>query len=403
MRPGQPFGEGAALVPAAAQRAQGGRGRVAAAGDPSGERALRACRRGTGDTGDLTGRVDARAAGALVVVHGHEFTATCAAQRTPRRQGQLELGAEAVRDAHRVDRERALGARHDRPVGAQPGGDDLLDPAVAARLDDAAAGPEGDAVADQQGRVCGEFAGLAELGRQLPGPPGPAAGQGAHRAGLQHLKDAGARLQQRGGHREQERSGAGDHHLITDHDPLPLGERLCRAGGEDAGQLPAGERQHTVVGADREHQRVGVERQAAPPAAVGRAAQHVHPRHSGLCRLGAFQRPDGGLGPPGAPRVCEHPAAAPVEGLPAVLEPLGPGGVVGVGQHAVVLAAGLVGRVDQGDPGAGAQRGLRGGEARGPRSDHRHMAFRHLGFLPGLSVLWPVSDSGPGPVCGDGS
>lgn len=81
----------------------------------------------------------------------------------------------------------------------------------------------------------------------------------------------------------------------------------------------------------------------------------------------------------------EDPAATCVEGAPAVVQVLRPGGGVGLGEHAVVLAAGLLGLVDQRDPRARAECGIGGGEPCGPRTYDHYVACHVASVGIGLS------------------
>lgn len=81
----------------------------------------------------------------------------------------------------------------------------------------------------------------------------------------------------------------------------------------------------------------------------------------------------------------EDTAATCVEGAPAVVQALRPGGGVGLGEHPVVLAAGLLGLVDQGDPRARTERGIGGGEPCGPRAYDHYVACHVASVGIGLS------------------
>jgi hypothetical protein len=155
--------------------------------------------------------------------------------------------------------------------------------------------------------------------------------------------------QQGGRHRQQERPGTGDQYPVADGDAFALRQGLRGAGGEDAGQFPAGEGQGAVVGAGGEDERVGFEHVPAPRAAVG-SADDVHAGRASL--VVPFERPDRAAGPPVA--AFQYPGAL---------------CLVRVERHPVVLPAGLVGRVEQGHLGPRAYGGGGGGQPRRPGAD----------------------------------
>src|SRR5690606_534085 len=75
---------------------------------------------------------------------------------------------------------------------------------------------------------------------------------------------------------EQERTGTGHDDALADGQSLTLGERLCGTGGEHAGEVPARERERTVVRTRGEHYCGRLERHPLPATAVDLADDGVH-------------------------------------------------------------------------------------------------------------------------------
>ena len=118
---------------------------------------------------------------------------------------------------------------------------------------------------------------LAQL-RRVPQHRQRVARERGRPAGLEHADDRRARLGQPGRDRQQERSRPRDDDPLPHHDPVPLEQRLRRAGGVHAGQRPARERQLAVVRAGGEDDR------PRPDVAAPIAVQRVDDEAAGLAR-----------------------------------------------------------------------------------------------------------------------
>ena len=151
--------------------------------------------------------------------------------------------------------------------------------------------------------------------------------------------------------RQQERAGPGDHDPAAREHAAALEQRLRAARGDDAGQVPAGEGQHPVVRAGRQHDARRAATSSGPPA---------RGRRPGACTPG---RPDAGVDAPDAwsaagarPRreSCSSASLRARNAARSWCSARGRSGVPRPSGVPPVLAARPCSPVEQDDPGAGA-------------------------------------------------
>ncbi len=244
---------------------------------------------------------------------------------------------------------RAVGTGRHRAVGTG------RHRAAAVGAYDRVAGEDRHAVAQQASGVPGAFGQLACQGRDMAREP--SGGGGLHQRGD---LDPGGR--EPGRHGQQQRSRPGHDGPAPRHHEPALEHGLGAAGGDDAGEGPAGEGQHLLVAAGGQDHGTGVH---LGRLLLLRPQQRVHGEAVGPALHGphmVIRQHADGTGGESVPQ--------PLPGPPPVVQRLGPPGPEPGGGLPVELPARLGRGVDQGDPYAACAGRQGGGEAGRSGADH---------------------------------